>query len=158
MVTVRPASREASFTIVAIAPIVVILAVAALVAINRQISSIRLDDGTNDERADSGEASDVFYNIWYFKFACFCYYRFFLLLFLDLCSIVKLLVIFKFFKFCLQSFNSIVVVAYNHFLDLISSYLIHSCSIVQVIASFYKSKFSLFLFALNLHSLLLWFL
>jgi len=60
----------------------------------------------------------------------------------DLFSIVELLVIFNFFKFCSQSFNSIVVVGYNHFLDSISSYLVHSCSIVQVIVPFYKSKFS----------------
>jgi hypothetical protein len=46
--TVRPASREASFTAVAIAPAVAIPALAALVVVNRQISSIRLDDGTDD--------------------------------------------------------------------------------------------------------------
>jgi hypothetical protein len=77
-------------------------------------------------------------------------------IYIDFCLIVKLFVIFNFFEFCSQSFNSIVVVvAYNHFLDSISSCLVHSCSIVQVIVSFFKSKFSLFLFALNLHSLLL---
>jgi hypothetical protein len=41
---VRLASGEASFTVVVIAP-----ADAALVAVNRRISSIRLDDGTDDD-------------------------------------------------------------------------------------------------------------
>ncbi len=52
-----------SFTAVAIAPAVAIPAAAALVVVNRWISSIRLDDGTDDEPADSREASDVVYNI-----------------------------------------------------------------------------------------------
>jgi hypothetical protein len=45
---VHPASGEASFTAATIAPAVVIPIAAALVAVNRRISSIRLDDEMND--------------------------------------------------------------------------------------------------------------
>jgi hypothetical protein len=49
MAIVRLASGEASFTIVVIAPSIAIPAAVALVAINRRISSIRLDDETDDD-------------------------------------------------------------------------------------------------------------
>ncbi len=52
MATIRLALGEASFTAIAIAPAVAIHAVAALVAVNRRISSIRLDDGTDDNSSE----------------------------------------------------------------------------------------------------------
>ncbi len=57
MATVHPASGEASFTTATIALAVAIPAAAALVAVNRRISSIRLDDGMDD---DSGRFRGCF--------------------------------------------------------------------------------------------------